>query len=137
MVHPFCQYARTQIKEVLAARGESLRWLSKQTKIEYHRIYRIDAGEMKTLSYFDANKLLTFVEPETADGTLKRFYPAETGHLPAQPSVDANEYQDKLLAFTLRSQLHWTIFLHIATKRRVTRAEVKEITGEIGLKALD
>jgi len=136
MVHPFCQYARAQIKCVLNARGESLRWLSKQTKIEYHRIYRIDSGDMKTLSYFDAKKLLGFLEPETAEGTLKQFYPAETHHLPKQPSVDMNEVQDRLLNFTLQNQIRWTIFLHIATKQGSTRAEIKDKFGTSGLEVV-
>ena len=38
MVHPVCIHLRERVKAVLSQSGESIRWLSKQTNVDYQKL---------------------------------------------------------------------------------------------------
>ncbi|HYX38227.1 MAG TPA: hypothetical protein VE954_34430 [Oligoflexus sp.] len=133
MSNPFCQYARPLIKGFLSTRGESLRWLAKQTKVDYHRVYRIDTGEIKTVPFPDARRLLQFLEPSTADDTLRQFYPVETTGQSGQLNSESQDLQDSLFQAALESEGRWKIFLHVTTKSGCTKADIKDQFGVDGL----
>ncbi|MDQ3233167.1 MAG: hypothetical protein M3Q07_15220, partial [Pseudobdellovibrionaceae bacterium] len=111
MADPFVQYAQRIIKGYITKRGESLKWLAKQTGVAYHKIYRTENGEIKALSYFDAKPLLQFIEPETAVQTLREYFPTESQSQNPQVSFDDLTRQDHLMDYVMEDGARFPVFV--------------------------
>ena len=138
MAHPVCSFMRFKLKDYLSQKGESLRWLSKQTQIEYHKLYRLEADELRSMSFFEARRLLKFVEPESYLESLRNFYPEEMKDL-SDISLSESQIDLKLEAveFALSSHYHYELFLFASETPGANRTLIEKQYGLKGLSLID
>ncbi len=129
MTCDICSYLQTKIREIVLRRGESIRWLAKQCGVDYSTIYRLQSGEQRRLSFINAKKILTVVEPEKAEAVLSDFYPREIKELGLKPGADD-------LAAILAEDLALYKIYAYAEIEGVTRDSIQEHFGKEGLQNL-
>jgi hypothetical protein len=138
MVHPVCIHLRDRVKNVLSQRGESIRWLSKQTKVDYQKLYRLESGDLRSLSFFDARRISRFVEPDRFKETLEEYFPEEVRDLTdAGYSEQDLDVRTEALEFLTSSDSHYQIYLFAAETPGATRETVAMEFGRRGLLTLD
>lgn len=137
MLENFCQYARPLAKARTTDRGESIRWLSKCTGIDYHKLHRLDHGELKSFSFFDAEKLINFLQPEEAQEILRKFYPIESAKINSVPADSKSSADDSAMRYILSHPLRWEVYTSIRLKEVLTRTDALALFGSKGLKHLD
>lgn len=130
MTHDICSYLQSRIREAVQKRGESIRWLAKQCGVDYSTVYRLQAGEQKRLSFINAKKILSFIEPSKADGILSDFYPRESKELGLKTGAD------ELAAILADDLMLYKVYAY-AEVEEVSRDSVKERFGKEGLLHLD
>lgn len=128
-----CDYLRDKIKSFLAARGESIRWLCKQTGADYSTIYRLHSGEQKKLSFVNAKKILYVVDPENAESILFDFFPREVRET---SELDVKSGSDELAAILAEDLQLYKVYV-FAEVDGTERGHVKDQFGNEGLKLLD
>lgn len=138
MVHPICVFMRSRIKDFLGGRGESLRWLSKQTKVDYQKLYRLDSNELKSFSFFEARKVLKFIDPENYLVLLHEFYPEEMRDL-SDLSLSDSEHENTFEAIktVITSRHHYELYLFAAETPGADKALVEKYFGIKGVELLD
>ncbi|WP_141732407.1 helix-turn-helix domain-containing protein [Oligoflexus tunisiensis] len=128
-----CDYLRDRIKSFLAARGESIRWLCKQTGADYSTIYRLHSGEQKRLSFTNAKRILYVIEPANADSILHDYFPRETSET---RELGAKTESDALSAILAEDLQLYKVYV-FAEMEGIERWHIKEQFGNEGLKHLD
>jgi hypothetical protein len=78
MAHEACVYLRDEIKKFITARDESLRWFSKQCGVDYSTIYRLSAGEQRTIGFSKAHRILSVLKTDNYLEKLSEWFPHET-----------------------------------------------------------
>lgn len=132
MTDTVCDYLRTRIKEYLADKGESFRWLAKQAGVDYSTIYRLQSGEQRSLSFLNATRLLKFFEPVNYVTILSDFYPSETKELMSVgPEVTDDLSEHLAIDISL-----YRVFT-FAAALNATREQVKEKYGSDGLQRIE
>lgn len=127
-----CSFLQNKIKDFAHSRDESLRWLAKQCEVDYSTIYRLQAGEQRSLSFQNAVKILKFIEPKSYLSILSDYYPFETSEL----SKAAPEKIDELAAM-LAADIDLYHMLVFAGELNATRAEIKDKFGTRGIEHVD
>jgi hypothetical protein len=135
VVETFCQYVRPLMKARLSERNESVRWLSKTIDIDYHKLHRLDHGELKGMSFFDAEKLVKFLEPRSFFDILYRYYPAESARLNQEQKKSEPSVEEKAMQFILTHESRWEIFTYAKFGR--SRAEVLSRFGSRGMEHVE
>jgi hypothetical protein len=122
-----CDYLRDGIKAFLSQRNESIRWLCRQTGVDYSTVYRIHSGEQKRLSFINAKKILYYIDPDNAESILRDWFPRETDELGTKKDADE-------LAAVLAEDLQ---LYKVFSFAEIDRSQVQERFGNEGLKLLD
>jgi hypothetical protein len=130
-----CDYLRDRIKSFLAAKGESIRWLVKQTGTDYSTIYRLHAGEQKSLSFLNARKILMFIEPENAASILADYFPQESRELGG--SKNETERRTAVMEEIIKDFIAYKVFVFAATGINVTREDIRFQFGMEGVSHLE
>jgi hypothetical protein len=138
MAHPICFFLQEKIKAFVGKKNESVRWLAKQVGVDYTIVYRLQAGEQKSLSFFDAKRILKVIEPDRYLEILGEFYPAEVQEM--ADSKLTEQQTDELLdiiAFALTDIDRYRIFAFATETMGATRSLVIEEFGKFGREILD
>ncbi len=130
MARSICEYLQSGMKEYIAQKRESVRWFSKQTGVDYTTIYRLNSGEQKKLSFINAKKILSLIEPENIASILADYFPRETAELGTKNGADE---QAAILADDLQLYKVYAFAELDATDREA----VKDEFGREGLRLLD
>jgi hypothetical protein len=135
MAHSICEYLRVRIRDFLATRDESLRWLSRQSKVDYSAIYRLHAGDQKSLSFGNAYKILKFMDPASYLNILGEFYPDPLRDLTRGSSdIDAKA---AIASAVLRDFSMYRVLVFASASSDTSRAMVAARFGTDGLEQLD
>jgi hypothetical protein len=138
MVHPICVFMRSRIRDFLGERGESLRWLSKQTKVDYQKLYRLDSNELKSFSFFEARRVLKFIAPENYLALLREFYPEEMRDLTdLSLSESDQESQIEAVKAVISSKHHYELYLFAAETPGADRSLIEKYYGLKGIEVLE
>ncbi len=132
MTYSVCSYLQSKIKEAVQKRGESIRWLAKQCGVDYSTIYRLHAGEQRSLSFQNASKILKQIEPDAYLSVLSDFYPFETKAL----SKVSPEKSEELLAILASDSYLYRVFT-FAAETNASREVIQKKFGEDGVALLD
>lgn len=132
-----CDFLREKIKSVLQSKNESLRWLAKQTAIDYSVLYRIQTGDIKSVSFFNAHRLMKHLEPDSYVAILNDFYPDEAREFLGAKAVDTSPIS-RAWAFErlIADPLHYEVYLKISDGGFNLKQVEAEFGGR-GLKAVD
>ncbi len=138
MSDPVCDFLRDLIGSYLASKGESLRWLSNRSKVDYQKLYRLDAGEAKGFGFFDAKRLLTTIAPDKCVTALREFYPAEMQSV-SDLSLPESELNRLFEAadFIISSFHYYDFYLFLAQTPGLNRLGVEKRYGSYGIELLD
>ncbi len=138
MVHPVCIHLRERVKAVLSQSGESIRWLSKQTNVDYQKLYRLESGDLRSLSFFDARRIARFVEPDRFKQILEEYFPEEVRDL-TDSGFTQQDLDDRMEAveFLLSSELRYMVYVHASETPGANRDLVALEFGRNGVKTLD
>lgn len=138
MVHPVCIHLRDRVKAVLSQSGESIRWLSKQTNVDYQKLYRLESGDLRSLSFFDARRIARFVEPDRFKQILEEYFPEEVRDL-TDSGFTQQDLDDRMEAveFLTSSEMRYQIYLFAAETPEANRETVALEFGRSGLQTLD
>lgn len=139
MAHPVCSFLRTRMKDYLLQKGESIRWLSRQTKIDYAKLYRLDSNELKSFSFFEARRLLKFIDKANYRDLLSEFYPEETKDLASDLATGESELEEKIEAIELilKSVHNYEFYLFAAETAGTNRTAIEKSYGTKGVELLD
>ncbi len=138
MAHPICFFLQEKIKGFVSRKNESVRWLAKQVGVDYTVVYRLHAGEQKSLSFFDAKRILKVVEPDRFLEILGEYYPTEVKEL--RDNKLTEQQTDDLLdtiAFALTDVDRYRIFAFATETYGATSKTVADEFGKFGLEILD
>jgi hypothetical protein len=130
MPRSICEYLQSRLKDYIAQKRESVRWFSKQSGVDYTTIYRLNSGEQKKLSFINAKKILTLIEPENTASILADYFPREASELGTKSGADE---QAAILADDLQLYKVYA-FAEMESKGREA---VKDEFGKEGLRLLD
>ncbi|HEY9658879.1 MAG TPA: hypothetical protein V6C65_10535 [Allocoleopsis sp.] len=138
MAQSVSAFLRSKMKEFLAKKGESLRWLSKHAQIDYQKLYRLESGESKAFSFFDAKRLLKFIEPNRHLEILREFYPQEMQEVSdiATPESEADQ-TFAAIERVVSSEQNYLFYLDVVQTIGADRAFVEKKYGSNGLELLD
>ncbi len=131
MAHPICGYLRPRIQKYVEAKGESLRWFSRQTGVDNTTIYRLQNGEQKSLSFQNADKIVRVLEPTHYLNTLADFYPEEIQGKKADLIANA----DALFTPLAKDPRLYEVYI-FATGKKATREQVREKHGSAGVERI-
>jgi hypothetical protein len=126
-------YLRTQFRGYLQQTGESIRAIAVNHGIDYQKLYRLNNGELKNLSYFDARSIMDIVKPEDGQKKLLEFFPAETKELNAALSATAME----AIRAVSRSPMATEIHIFVAERDEVYSEDIAREYGNRGLQVLE
>jgi hypothetical protein len=135
MSHKLISLLRDSIKACIASKNESLRWLVKQADANYPVVYRITSGEQNTITFFQAYKLLKYLQPKTYMSTLGEYFPNETKEFfPSGRDSEAEEQSsdEKVFSEIIRDQFLYEVFLFI----RAGNTLMKKVEAEFGGRGL-
>jgi hypothetical protein len=128
-----CQFLGEKIRGFVLSRDESYRWFSKQAKVDYSTIYRLQAGEQKSVSFVNALKIMRVIEPINYLSILGDFF---TEEVKETKSTEAKSKADDLLR-TVVNDIHlYRVYLFVAATN-ATETSVKEKYGETGIEMLE
>lgn len=130
MTGTICEYLQARVKDYRAEKRESIRWVARQSGVDYTTIYRLGSGEQKKLSFVNAKKILLLIEPKNAENVLADYYPRETSELGTAQDVDE-------LVTLLADDLQLYKVFAFAEMGTVERHDVKDEFGRQGLLLLD
>lgn len=128
MTYIVCSYLQNRIKDFVASRGESFRWFARQTGVDYSTVYRLQAGEQRSLSFRNAVKILKVIDPQNFISILGEYYPFETREL----SNATQEKVDELTTILAADISFYRLLIH-AGVGNASRADIKEKFGTDGL----
>ncbi|HYX39688.1 MAG TPA: hypothetical protein VE954_41855 [Oligoflexus sp.] len=139
MAHPICPFLRGRLKDYLGQKDQSIRWLSRQTKIDYAKLYRLEADELKSFSFFETRRLLKFIDPENYRDFLSEFYPEETRDLAADLGASDAEQEQKIEAIDiiLKSTHNYEFYLFVAETPGANRGMIEKSYGTKGIELLN
>ncbi len=130
--HPVCSFLRSRLKEFLIRRNESVRWLSRQAGLDYAKLYRLESGEAKSFCFFEARKLLRFIDPNGWRPVLEEFYPEESRVLREDVAFSVSEQQLEKLSYLLSSEHVYEFYLYL-TENTLTSNDIARTYGTKGL----
>jgi len=136
MAHPICGYLQEKIKAFLASKNQSLRWLSKQTDVDYSTIYRLQSGEQKSLDFFPAYQLLKLIEPKGFQTVLGEYFPDETREFLVS-NQNRIEDQSTLVELVVSSAMNHAVFQYLTNTAGSSRSTISKEFGQFGLAAVD
>jgi hypothetical protein len=135
MSHNLIQLLRDSIKTCVSAKNESLRWFVKQAGASYSVVYRIMSGEQSTITFYQAYRLLKYLQPDTFITTLAEYFPNETREFfPAGRELEEPKRVDneKLFSEIMRDQFVYEVMLAI----QAGNDTLKQIESEFGSRGL-
>ncbi len=138
MAHPICFFLQEKIKAFVVKKNESVRWLAKQVGVDYTIVYRLQCGEQKSLSFFDAKRILKLLEPDKYIEFLADFYPTEVREL--SESKLSDQQTDELLEiidFALSDIDCYRVFAFATETLGATRQTVGMEFGRFGSDILE
>ncbi len=131
-----CDYLQEKIRDFVSNKNESYRWFARQCGVDNTTIYRLSTGEQKNLSFLNAQKILTLLDPENAVTNLTSFYPDETreifGNGPKVARDRANISELLSQNFSL-----FKVFVFVSASLNANAESVKNQFGLEGLGFLD
>jgi hypothetical protein len=137
MAHPVCKYLGGQIKSHILSKNISTAEFSRQVSVDYMVIYRLISGNQKGLSFFDAKKILQFLEPSSYIEVLADFFPNEVKEL--SKSVSAEQKMEDLISlveFTFADIDRYRVYVFVTETPGVKREDVEKEFGRIGAELL-
>jgi hypothetical protein len=135
MTNAVCAYLHDKIRAFIEARNQSIRWLSRQSGVDYSTVYRLHEGEQKSLAFYPAYQLLKLLEPETYMTVLGEYYPDETRDRLA--NSQKLEDQSQLFKTVVSDIVNHAVFQHIALVPKASRETVAHEYGQLGLQAVN
>ncbi|WP_141731566.1 hypothetical protein [Oligoflexus tunisiensis] len=139
MTQKLIEYLRDEIKTLIASKNESLRWFSRQVGVDYSVVYRITSGEQKSVSFYQAYRLLKYIKPDSFLAILGEYFPDEAREFfPSGKTPDDVQQIDneKILAAIFQDQLLYEVFLAASCGDGDLRSIESEF-GSRGLGAID
>lgn len=132
MTDSICSYLQNRIRDFVANRDESYRWFARQSGVDYSTVYRLQAGEQRSLSFQNATKILRVIEPASYISILRDFYPFETSELANSATEKTDEFVD-LLASDLNL---YRVFVQ-AEVPGTARSDIRDKFGSDGIAHLE
>lgn len=133
--HPVCDYLRTVIQDYLAETGQNLNWLSRQTRIDYQRLYRIERDETRSASFFETRTILKLIRPLDTEDALGKYFPDFMRLLrETRVAADPQEAETLLngISYILTDPVRHHLYLRI-TDLKLTHDEIAQSFGDMGV----
>lgn len=133
MTDNICEYLQKRIRDFVTIKNESYRWFARQAGVDYSTVYRLQAGEQRSLSFQNATKILKMIEPANYLSILADFFPFETSELSKVAPVESTEEFVEMLAEDLNV---YRVFA-LAEVPGITREDIRSKFGSDGIANLD
>lgn len=136
--HPIVPFLRPRVREYLSKKGESLRWFAKQVMVDYQKLYRLEAQELRGLSFFEASRILRFIEPSDYQRYLQEFYPEEVKDVSnLEMDASGSDQKDEALELVLASEYNYELYLFAVETQGASSATIEKQFGVHGLQLLN
>ncbi|WP_141735934.1 helix-turn-helix domain-containing protein [Oligoflexus tunisiensis] len=132
------EYIRSKLKSFLSERDTSLRKVSQDTGVDYTTIHRIHSGKKRGVEFFDAIRIISYLDPENCLSSLTKFFPREIEEMANNGLAKSQTDRDiATMQYIADSKDTYDVFIFVSEGLPKKRLDVTNEFGRRGSIVLD